>query len=100
MHLFSCSWPACIPAGFASGHDGASRMASFTRRASASLLLDLSDIDLFTMRNEEIIAMSKEYSWRIHLAETLSYSNEAPGSYEDIGSDCQALEISSWSDVS
>lgn len=44
--------------------------------------------------------MSKEYSWRIHLAEALSYASEAPGSYEDIGSDCQALEISSWSDVS
>ena len=44
--------------------------------------------------------MSKEYSWRIHLAEALSFSNEAPESYEDIRSDCQGLEISSWSDVS
>lgn len=46
--------------------------ASLTSRASAALLSDLSDIDLFPMRDENVVAMSKKYSWRIHLAETLS----------------------------
>lgn len=63
---------AGMPAGCTSGHGGVAYMASLPSRASASLLLDLSDIDLLTMRNEEVITMSKEYSWRIHLAEALT----------------------------
>lgn len=63
-----CPWVTGIPVGFASGHGGAS-YHDFSYQQSLNILpVRLPDIDLFPMR-DEVITMSKEYLWRIDLAE-------------------------------
>lgn len=60
-------WVTGIHAGFASGHGGAS-CHDFSHKQSLSIPpLRLPDIDLFPMRDEEVITMSKEYLWRLDL---------------------------------
>lgn len=66
-------WVTGIPAGFASGHGGAS-YHDFSHKQSLNIPpVRLPDIDLFSMRDEEVITMSKQYLWRIDLAEILGY---------------------------